>query len=340
MQKWVRSSVRIAIGVIGGACALIGGTLAYGVPMPGQSLQGPLPPITAAEVALADKLREHVTKLAVDIGQRRAVAGDSLKRAEQYLAAQLEEPLAHVAGKLRREALTGVPGDAANLVWDLPGTEPSPLVLVGAHYDTDHHGTPGANDNGSGTAAALVLAVRLAAQPHRLPIRIVFFANEEQPYFEKPGMGSLQHAQGCRKRGEVLRAMISLETMGFYSDQPGSQRYPAPLSLLYPDRGNFIGFVGNLGSRSLVREAIGRFRAHATVPSEGGALPAQLPGIGWSDHWAFWHEGYEAIMVTDTALFRDPNYHEDSDVPENIDFERLARVVVGLERVILELAAN
>jgi hypothetical protein len=335
MQNWVRSSVRMALGVIGGACALIGGTLAYGVPMPGNSIAGPLPALSAVETEVAKQLRDHVMELSVDIGQRRAVFGDSLKRAEQYLQTQLQ-PI--TSGKLRREALTGVPGDAANLVLDLPGIVSTPLVLVGAHYDTDHHGTPGANDNGSGTAAALVLAGRLAPQRHQLPIRIVFFANEEQPYFEKPGMGSLQHAQGCRKRGEELRAMLSLETMGFYSDKAGSQRYPAPLSLLYPDRGNFIGFVGNLGSRSLVREAIGRFRAHATIPSEGGALPAALPGIGWSDHWAFWHEGYEAIMVTDTALFRDPNYHEASDIPENIDYERLARVVVGLERVILELA--
>jgi len=340
MKRWVRSSVRIAIGVIGSACALIGGTLAYGVPMPSESIQGTLPPLTPLEADVAKQLQTHVTKLAVDIGQRRAVAGDSLKRAEQYLEAQLQEPLARGAGKLRREALSGVPGDAANLVLDLPGKRAGPLVLVGAHYDTDRHGTPGANDNGSGTAAALVLAARLTPPRQQLPIRIVFFANEEQPYFAKPGMGSLQHAQGCKKRGEELRAMISLETMGFYSDQPGSQRYPAPLSLLYPSRGNFIGFVGNLASRSLVREVIGRFRAHATVPSEGGALPAQLPGIGWSDHWAFWQQGYSAIMVTDTALFRDPNYHEASDVPENIDYERLARVVVGLERVIVELAAD
>ncbi len=340
MQNWVRSSVRIAIGAVGGACALIGAALAYGIPMPGESIQGPLPPLSTAEADVAKRLRAHVTKLAVDIGQRRAVAGDSLKRAELYIQEQLAQPIGLAGVKLRREALTGVPGDPANLVLDLPGAQTSPLVLVGAHYDTDRRGTPGANDNGSGTAAALVLAARLAPERRQLPIRIVFFANEEKPYFAEPGMGSLQHARGCKQRGEELRAMISLETMGFYSDQAGSQRYPAPLSLLYPDRGNFIGFVGNLGSRSLVREAIGRFRAHATVPSEGGALPADLPGIGWSDHWAFWQEGYSAIMVTDTALFRDPNYHQRSDVPENLDFERLARVVVGLERVISELASG
>ena len=340
MQKWVKSSLRIAIGVLASISALLGGVLAYGVPMPGESIEGPLPALSATEKQVAEQLREHVTKLAVDIGQRRAVFGDSLKRAEQYIDEQLARPVAVPGVKLRREVLNDAPGDAANVVLELPGAKASPLVLIGAHYDTDHHGTPGANDNGSGTAAALVLAERLAPLRHELPIRIVFFANEEQPYFTRSTMGSLQHAHGCRKRGEQLRAMLSLETMGFYSDTPGSQRYPTPLSALYPDRGNFIGFVGNLESRSLVREVIGRFRTHATIPSEGGALPASLPGIGWSDHWSFWQEGYTAIMVTDTALFRDPNYHRGSDVPANLDFERLARVVVGLEQVVRELAGG
>jgi hypothetical protein len=96
--------------------------------------------------------------------------------------------------------------------------------------------------------------------------------------------------------------------------------------------------VGDLGSRSLLRDVIGRFRAHARIPSEGGALPASLPGVGWSDHWSFWQEGYPAIMVTDTALFRDPTYHRSSDIAGNLDYERLARVVVALEQVIRELA--
>jgi len=132
--------------------------------------------------------------------------------------------------------------------------------------------------------------------------------------------------------------MLSLETMGYYSDAPGSQHYPARLDRLYPERGNFIGFVGNLTSRPLVRDVVRSFRAHASIASEGAALPADLPGVGWSDHWSFWQVGYPAVMVTDTALFRDPNYHELSDTPDKLDFERLARVVVGLEATVLELA--
>jgi hypothetical protein len=333
-------AARILTGIVLGLLAMFAAAVCYCIPMPGESRQGPAPPLSKGERNTATELRRHVTKLASDIGERRATFGDSLRRAESYLNDELT-PLTSLPGvHLRREPLHDAPGDVANLVLDLAGRQPGPLVLVGAHYDSAPGGTPAANDNGSGTAAALVLAHRLATAAHTLPIRIVLFANEEMPYFATNGMGSLTHARGCQQRGEQLRAMFSLETMGYYSDKPGSQQYPPPLSFLYPDRGNFIGFVGNLASRSLVRESIGVFRAHASIASEGAALPPGLPGVGWSDHWAFWHVGYPAIMVTDTAPFRDPNYHQLSDTVEQLDFERLARVVVGLEATLLELARN
>jgi Peptidase family M28 len=333
-----KTAARCAGAVVLGLAAVASAALLYCVPMPGESLRGPPPKLTADERQTAEELRRYVTKLAVDIGVRSATVGDSLGRAERYLHDELA-PLTSLPGiTLTREAIPGSPGDAANLVLNLPGQKAGPLVLIGAHYDSAPGGTPAANDNGSGTAAALVLARHFAGTQHALPLRIVLFANEEMPYFTTETMGSLWHARGCQRRGEALRAMLSLETMGYYSDAPGSQKYPAPLSSLYSDRGNFIGFVGNLGSRGLVREAVGSFRAHASIASEGAALPAELPGVGWSDHWAFWQVGYPAIMVTDTALFRDPNYHELSDTPDQLDFERLGRVVVGLQATILELA--
>jgi len=108
--------------------------------------------------------------------------------------------------------------------------------------------------------------------------------------------------------------------------------------MIYPSTGDFIGFVGNLSSRGLVRRAIGVFREHAQFPSEGAALPSWVPGVGWSDHWAFWQEGYPAIMVTDTAPFRYTHYHTGGDTIDKVDFRRFARVVSGLEPVIRELA--
>ena len=333
-----KSATRILVGVVLGLLAMLAAVLLYGIPMPGASLAGPTPPLSDVERQAAQDLQRYVTKLAVDLGERRATQGDTLQRAELFLQSELA-PLTALPGvKLQRELLRDAPGNPANLVLDLPGQRSGPLVLVGAHYDSALGGTPAANDNGSGTAAALWLARHLAGAPHALPIRVVLFANEEMPYFATDAMGSLQHARGCKQRGEQLRAMFALETMGYYSDAPGSQKYPPPLSSLYPDRGNFVGFVGDLGSRSLVRDSIRSFRAHATIASEGAALPAALPGIGWSDHWAFWQVGYSALMVTDTALYRDPNYHQLSDTPDQLDFERLARVVVGLRATLLELA--
>lgn len=331
------SLARVAALSIAVVVVALGATLFYCTAMPGASHASALPPLTANERDVSAELQRHVRALATDIGVRRATEGDSLARAERYLMSELSTI---GAGTLRRERIPRSPAEAANLVLELPGKKPAPLVLIGAHYDSAPGGTPAANDNGSGTASALVLARRLARTEHELPLRVVLFANEEMPYFQTEAMGALVHARGCAERGEQLRAMFSLETMGHFSDAPGTQKYPPPLSRLYPDTGNFIGFVGNLGSRALVRESLGIFRAHATVPSEGAALPASLPGVGWSDHWAFWQVGYAAVMVTDTAPFRDPNYHELTDTPDQMDFDRLARVVVGLEAMLKELSAG
>jgi Zn-dependent M28 family amino/carboxypeptidase len=151
-------------------------------------------------------------------------------------------------------------------------------------------------------------------------------------------MGSVQYAKAVRKAGDVITAMLSLETLGYYSDASGSQSYPPPLAFFYPDTGNFIGFVGNLRSRSLVTHAIRLFRDNTAFPSEGAALPAYLPGVGWSDHWSFWRQGYQGIMLTDTALFRYPHYHTPEDTPEKVGYDRLARVVMGIMHVVKGLS--
>jgi Zn-dependent M28 family amino/carboxypeptidase len=184
----------------------------------------------------------------------------------------------------------------------------------------------------------LELARLLRRQPLARTIRFVAFANEEAPFFQTEGMGSWVYARHARGRGEQIVAMLSLETIGYYSDAKGSQQYPFPFGIFYPQVGNFIGFVGNTASRALVRRSIGSFRRHTAFPSEGTAAPGWLTGIGWSDQWAFWQEGYAAIMVTDTALFRYAQYHTPYDTPDKIDYDRTARVVVGLARVLADLA--
>ena len=184
-------------------------------------------------------------------------------------------------------------------------------------------------------AATLALARRFASIKSEHTLRFVAFVNEEPPYFLTGEMGSLVHAGRCKARGDKISAMMSLETIGYFSDAPHSQTYPSPgLGIFYPKVGNFIGFVSNVHSRSLLRRVVALFRKHAKIPSEGAALPAFVPGVSWSDQWSFWHHGYPGIMVTDTAPFRYPYYHSSSDTPDKLDYDRFALVVSGIEKVI------
>lgn len=301
--------------------------------MPGVSYSGDLPPLTAEENLLRSALGEDIQKLGGDIGQRNSDYYDNLKAAEQYLESAFKQ-----AGYTVQQQQYSVGGQTfANLEIEIPGVEhPDEIVIVGGHYDSVFS-SRGANDNGSGAAAVIELARRFANKKTSRTLRFVEFVNEEPPFFWTENMGSLVYAKRCRERNENIVAMLSLETMGYYSDEKGSQKYPAPLNLVYPSVGNFIGFVGNVNSGALVRQVIAAFRRQTPFPSEGAALPAQIPGVGWSDHWAFWQQGYSAVMVTDTAPFRYLYYHTIDDTPDKIDYGRLARVVLGLERVITEL---
>jgi Zn-dependent M28 family amino/carboxypeptidase len=187
-------------------------------------------------------------------------------------------------------------------------------------------------------AGLLALARRFAGKPCGQTLRFVAFVNEEPPYFQTEEMGSLVYARRCKARGDKISAMISLETIGYFSDEPRSQKYPAAgLGFFYPSKGNFIGFVGNTRSRALLRDAVSAFENARKLPCEGAALPAVIPGIGWSDQWAFWECGYPAIMVTDTAPFRYPHYHSSTDTPDKLDYDRFALVVSGMEKTIGDL---
>lgn len=302
--------------------------------MPGKSYRGPLLPADAETRALSDVLRADVEHLAGKIGPRHVNRPASYRAAADFI----EEALRAAGWEVSRQIFAAQGEPCANLIAEVRGrVRPDEIIVVGAHYDTCGE-TPGANDNASGVATLLALARHFAGQPPPArTLRWVAFANEEPPFFKSPEMGSLVYARSCRERGEVIVAMLSLETIGYYRDEPGSQRYPFPLAWFYPSRGNFIGFVSRTADRALVRQCVAGFRRHAQFPSEGGALPAALPGIDWSDHWAFWQAGYPALMITDTAPFRYPYYHHEEDTPDKLDFDRLARVVSGLAGVVAEL---
>lgn len=292
-------------------------------------------PADARLARLATELRRHVTHLAREIGERNV----SQRPRELALAADyIEGELAGAGYEARRQAyeVAGLP--CSNLEVEIPGARRADeVVVIGAHYDTVP-GSPGANDNGSGVAAVLALARRFVRLRGDRTLRFVAFVNEELPYARTDKMGSCVYARRCRERGEKVTAMLSLETIGCYSDALGSQRYPPPLGLLYPSRGDFIAFVGSTRYAALVRQVVAAFRRNEPFPSRGGALPVAVAAIGRSDHRSFWQEGYPALMVTDTAPFRYPHYHTPEDTVDKIDFEKTARVVRGLESVAAALA--
>jgi Peptidase family M28 len=318
------------------ALALIAGFAVGGVKwmtsVPGRSHGGPLPPLTPEQIDLAARLRKHVTAIAST--PHNTGYPHNLESAALYI----EDALAGIGYEVHRQSFRADGQDVRNIevVIEPKGAQSEAgTLVVGAHYDSYFH-APGANDNGTGAAGVIELARLLAnlSGTSSIRIRLVLFVNEEPPYFKSELMGSLVYAKRLKSSGEHVLGMFSLETLGFYSDEPHSQRYPPPLGLLYPTTGNFVAFVGLTSSRAFVRRTVASFRAVAPFPSVGGTAPGIIPGIDWSDHWSFEQVGIPALMVTDTALFRYPHYHSPADTPEKVDYERLARVVSGMEQVV------
>ncbi len=285
--------------------------------------------------AITATVQHHVTMLAHTIGERNVYKPDALQAAANYITQQWENqgfqvtPQTYLTHNL----------PCANLEITIIGdTNPEEIILVGAHYDSVI-GSPGADDNASAVAALLEIASCLKKAQIARTIRLVAFVNEEPPFFYwSRDMGSLVYAKTACQNKDNIRFMIALEMLGYYRDAPNSQAYPPLLRHFYPHRGNFIAFVSRLRDGYLVKHAFNTFRAHCDFPAEWTSLPGWLPGIGWSDHSSFWRQGYPAIMVTDTAFFRNPFYHTAEDTPEKLDYQRLAQVTVGLTSMLIQLA--
>ncbi len=298
--------------------------------MPGDNRRAQ-PTLSADEVALRAELKRDVEKLAGEMGERNLHRYPALLAAAEFIEQSFQ-----AAGLLSRRQTYEVNGKAChNIEVEIAGESPE-IVLAGAHYDSVL-GAPGANDNGTGVAAVLALARRFATTRPHYTLRFVAFVNEEPPYFQSDNMGSLVYAKACQARHDRIRAMISLETIGYFSDQAGSQVYPVPaLDKIYPNVGNFIGVVGNIQSGSLVRKAIRSIRQQGRIAAEGAAMPSFIPGIGWSDQWAFWKCGYPGIMLTDTAPFRYPHYHSIADTPDKLDYDRFTLVVSSVQAMLAD----
>jgi Zn-dependent M28 family amino/carboxypeptidase len=283
--------------------------------------------------AQTSRIRADVHQLATEIGERNVYQYPKLCEAANFI----EQALLAAGHKPHRQRYEARNRVFYNIDAEIPGEHfPEEIVVVGAHYDTAR-GSPGANDNGSGVAATLELARLLAGERLSRTLRFVAFTNEERPFLRTPQMGSRVYARRCRERNEKITAMISLETIGYCSSEPGSQ-WLSFFGSLYPSRGDYIVLVANPSSKQLLHRTRDAFRRSAHVPCETAVLPSFSPGAKSSDHWSFWKEGYCGMMVTDTAPLRYPHYHRPSDTPDKLRYDFLTGVIDGLVGTIRELA--
>lgn len=281
-------------------------------------------------IDLESRLKGHIKAISEEIGPRTLFVPRTLNAAADYIHAFWGITGYEVKTQIFKVHKT----DCQNLFIEMPGKlRPDEIFLVGAHYDTVSN-SPGANDNASGIAVLLELSRLFHKKSINRTLRFVAFANEEPPFFKTSSMGSLVYAKECYKSKENIIGMVCLETIGYYKDKEKTQKYPFPLGFFYPDKGNFIAIVGNLRSKQLVKSFTQNFMEESDFPVECGALFGLIPGIDWSDHWSFWHFGYHAIMITDTALFRYPYYHTSQDTIDKIDFNSLARITYGMYRTL------
>lgn len=303
----------------------------------GWNFLAPSLPAGHAAATSPEKLRRTVTDLASAIGPRDVFRNnlDKLRRAEVYIAGRL----AAAGYKVEFQEFPAAGTVARNIVASKPGLSAGAgTVLVGAHYDT--YDNPGADDNASGVACLLELAEAAAGRNMQKTVVFAAFANEEPPFFKTPGMGSAVYARAARARGDDIRAAVILEMTGYFTERRISQRYPPLIGPFMPGRGNFIAQISNFNSRELAGGIDAAFRAASPLPLRTMALPNSVPGVDFSDHRSFWNAGYRAVMFTDTAFYRNRNYHQDSDLPDTLNYAYMAAFMDGLKGALAELAGE
>ncbi len=283
-----------------------------------------------------DKIKEVVEYLCYEIGPRPISNPGILLRTRDFIAERLKSFGLFV--EFQRVLYKG--NEYFNIVsgWRPGplGSSPSPLLVIGAHYDTVST-TPGADDNSSGVSGLLELA-RILGRDGKEKVRLVFFCNEEPPCYRTGNMGSYWYARHLKRSGQPLLGMICFEMIGYFSDRQNSQGYPFPLmDRVYPQKGNFIAMVGNIRSRDFTLGLKRAFGKYSPLPVESLNAPSFVIGIDFSDHWSFNKMGYVATMITDTAFYRNPHYHRPTDLPHTLDYKRSAMVVDGLAGAIAEL---
>lgn len=310
--NYFRRPILIIFGILMGLVLALG----FMTSMPSKQADGVFTP-TPQEAELATSLEKHVRKLA---GPRNEYYPKEYKAAEDYIALILRsfglQPTFQIVPAFDREE--------RNILVRIPGQNKGKTIVVGAHYDA-HGNNPGADDNASGTSALLEIARILSKSPPQNDVILAFYANEEPPHFQTETMGSVVHANSVKD----VDLMISLEMLGYFSTAPESQKYPAPLNFYYPDVADFVAVVGPLEDRGIVADLTAHLRG-ADMKTFGFSTPKFMPAVGFSDHWSYWQRSIPAVMVTDTAFFRNSNYHRDTDTPETLDYLRMARITAAV----------
>jgi len=276
------------------------------------------------------RLETHVRMLSETFLPRDLEHPENLDRAATYIY----QEFAQAGGKVAEQPYA-VNGRTYRNVSALFGPETKERIVVGAHYDTAGP-QPGADDNASGIAGLIELGHLLGKTSLPVCVELVAFTLEESASFRTAQMGSALHAGALKKQGIPVRVMFSLEMIGYFTDAPHSQSFPVSLlAAFYPSRGNFIAVVGKLDQISVVRRVKQAMRHASPLPVYSINAPRFLPGIDWSDHLNYWEAGYNAVMITDTAFYRNKNYHTLRDTPDTLNYQKMAMAVQGVYAAVL-----
>ena len=294
-----------------------------------QAVAAQVPP-TRTDTA---RLSRHLRYLTRTPQPRNAAHPIVLDSVAAYLSQELEKV---APGRVREQGYAVDGHYYRNIIADF-GPAVGPILVVGAHYDVCGE-QPGADDNGTGVAALLELARQLgAAGPAlRQPVELVAYTLEEPPYFRTKNMGSYRHAALMKSMQAPVRGMVALEMLGYYDDRRGSQHYPiGPLKFIYGSRGNYVTVAQKFGNGRFGRRFARQYRRAAGLPVKRFKAPAWLPGIDFSDHLNYWKFGYPAVLLTDTAFYRNRSYHQTTDTLARLDMRRLGLAVDALTATVL-----
>lgn len=279
------------------------------------------------------RLEAHVRRLSEMFFPRDAGHPENLDRVAAYIRQEFEQ----AQGRVAEQPYEANDRTYRNVIARF-GPDTKERIVVGAHYDSAGK-QPGADDNASGVAGLIELAYLLGKTPLPVCIELVAFTLEEPGYFRTAQMGSAIHARSLKKQGIPVRVMFSLEMIGYFTDAPHSQSFPVSiLAAFYPSQGNFIAVVGKLDQISVVRRVKKAMRSASSLPVYSINAPRFVPGIDFSDHLNYWEAGYKAVMITDTAFYRNPNYHTWRDTADTLDYQRMAMVVQGVHTAVLAFA--